>query len=257
MKKMTMIAAAMLSLSALADAQLYEVQLTVKTTTTASGQARMVACDCRTDKDSIYRKQGNVKIKGVIWGCDCGTLIKEQPFTSPTEPFGYFFWNETSRKPLNVKLTWQICNRIDKTARKAEAVWTLTSEDGTFNITCAGFGTIKDTVTKKPCMLVASWFPSLNGNLAGWMAPGAVVTTKATEGTCTWCEKVAGTSEVTATASGWGICSDCTESSKVSGSAASGTWRIKYNARASKTLENSTSILEAYRFPDYVKAVMQ
>lgn len=256
MKKLMMIAAALVSLSALADAQLYEVQLSVKTTKTMSGEAKMIACDCRTDKDTVYRKQGTVKIKGVIWGCDCGTLIKGEPYTTSTAPFGYFFWNESSKKPLNVKLEWPICNRIDKTARKAEAVWTLTSEDGTFNLTCAGFGTIKDTVSKEPCKLVTSWFTSLSGNFAGWMAPGAVVTTKATEGTCTWCEKIPGTEEKTATARGWGICSECSESSEQAGSAASGTWRIKYNAKASRTLQNSTSIKEAYKFPEYVKAVM-
>lgn len=259
-KLMIMLSLAAMAMGARADAQFYEMDLTVKTTVTKSGKVKMVACDCRTDTNTLYRKQGNVKIKGVIWGCDCGTLIKGEPYTSSTNAYGYFFWNVTTKKPLNVKLDWLVNNRIDSTAKKAEVVWTLTSTDGLFSLTGAGFGTIKDTVTKDPCKMVTSWFPSLNGSFAGWMLPGAIVTTAATDDGCSWCGKVKGTEEVSAAAPGWGICSDCAACTDMTGSAAYGTWKIKYNARVSKKLDdkklNITKITEAYSFPDYVKAVM-
>ena len=89
-------------------------------------------------------------------------MIKGIPYTSTTNAFGCFFWNETSKKPLNVKLSWPICNRIDSSATKAEVVWTLTSDDGTFNLTGAGFDSIKDIASKDPCMLVNSCFPFMS-----------------------------------------------------------------------------------------------
>lgn len=261
MKKLMMAGLLFMAGAALADAQFYEMQLTVKTTVTKSGKVKMVACDCRTDTNTLYRKQGSVKIKGVIWGCDCGTLIKGVEYTSPTNPFGYFFWNETTKTPLNVKLKWLTCNRIDASAKKVEAVWQLSMEDGTFLLTGSGFGAVKDTVdySQKPCKLVTSYFTQLSGNFAGWMMPGAIVTAKATAGTCTWCSKIPGTAEVTASANGWGICSiagSCTDSD-YKDSAAYGTWKIKYNAKASKLLERSTKVTDAYAFPAYVKAVME
>ena len=50
---------------ALADAQVYEMQLTLKTTVTRSGQVKFVACDCPVDDYNLYRAQGTVKIKGL------------------------------------------------------------------------------------------------------------------------------------------------------------------------------------------------
>lgn len=243
-----------------ADAQFYEMDITAKTTVTKSGKVAWIACDCNTDENTLYRKQGTIKIKGAIWGCDCGTLIKGEPFTSATNAFGYFFWNVTDRKPLNVVLKWELCNRIDKSAKKVEAVWTLTSPDGSFHLTGAGFGTLKDTTTRQPCMLKTSWIKSMKGSCAGWMLPGAVVTTKATKDVCSWCEKIAGTPEVTASAPGLDICStggDCSPRKEGNtSSAAFGTWSVKYNKKASAALEDSTRVTEAYLFPSYVKAII-
>ena len=55
---------------ALADAQVYEMELTMKTTVTKSGKVQFISCDCPVDDYDMYRKQGTVKIKGLIWGCD-------------------------------------------------------------------------------------------------------------------------------------------------------------------------------------------
>ncbi|MCQ2389785.1 MAG: hypothetical protein MJ240_00050 [Kiritimatiellae bacterium] len=259
MKTIVMLFALLLCGAASADAQFYEVDIKVKTTVTQSGTPKMVACDMRTDQSTLYRKQGSVTIKGVIWGCDCDTLIKGEPYTSSTNAFGYFFWNVTSQKPLNVKLEWPIANRIDKSAAKCELTWILSSEDGTFYLVGSGFGSLKDNVLKdkNTCTLLSSIISPVSGSFAGWMLPGAVVTTKATSGTCNWCEKIEGTEAVTATAPGWPICLECGETCSLNqGSSAFGTWKIKYNKKISAKLQKATKITEAYTFPAYVKAVM-
>ena len=265
MKKVIMTLTAILSAGVIyadEDAQFYEMDITVKTTKTRSGKVEMISCDCRTDENGLYRKQGTVKIKGAIWGCGCGTLTKGEPFTTASAPFGYFFWNVTDKKPLNVTLSWPIANRIDKKANKTEVVWVLTSDDKDlpFHLVGSGFGTLKDTVTREPCMLQTSRFVSIKGSCAGWMAPDAVVTTKATEGECNWCKKVEGTPAVTSVAKGWTICSDCSAADENSGSAAYGTWKIKYNASVSARMENDKNvsvITDVYSFPSYVKSVRE
>ena len=261
-KLMIMLGLGIMAGGVFADAQFYEVEIKVTTTQTRSGTAKMIACDLRTDTNTLYRKQGKVKIKGAIWGCDCGTLVRGIPFTSTTNAFGYFFWNETTKQPLAVKLDWPICNRIDLSAKKAEVVWRLASEDGTFFLLGSGFGVLKDTATKEPCTLVTSYFSKLDGSFAGWMMPDAIVTTKGTSEICTWCTKVPGKEEVTAFALGWPICSDkmgavCFACEENLASAAYGTWKIKYNAKASKRLENSTVLTDAYTFPSYVVEAMK
>lgn len=277
MKKVTSLIVSALAASAIfADAQLYEMDITVKTTKSMSGTMADVACDCKVDASSsgLYRKPSNtVKIKGVIWGCDCGTLFKGIPFTTTTNPYGYFFWNVTTRKPLNVRLSWEFVNRIDKTSKKAEAVWILYSEDGMFYLTGAGFGTIKDTTSSSPCYLITSYFPTMNGSCAGWMNPDAVVTTKATASFCSWCDKIEGTPEVIATAKGMSICQDsvdpatgkpvCSANESNSASAAFGTWKVKYNAKVSKNMSSrqggseSLKITDFYNFPAYVLSAME
>lgn len=261
-KSMVLAAAAMMCGFAFADAQVYEMQLTVKTTVSKSGKVQFVACDCPVDDFDMYRKQGTVKIKGVIWGCDCVTISEPQSASTDhpaKEAYGYIFWNETTRKPMNLKFEWEFLNRIDRTAKKAEGTWTLSSADGSFYLMGSGFGTIKDTTVRQPiCMRTATWLPNMSGSFAGWSTPGAIVTVKATAGECSWCEKVAGTEEQTATATGWAMC-DCGESDERT--AAHGTWKLKYDKKASAILSSKTktveSVTQAYKFPAYVKSVIE
>ncbi len=263
MKKL-MLFATMLAIGgfAFADAQVYELQLTLKTTVTRSGTPKFLSCDCPIEDSSLYRKQGNVRIKGVIWGCDCSTIaepmISDDSTSLATSSYGYIFWNETTRKPLNLTFEWVLLNRIDSTGKKVEGTWVLYSEDETFYVTGAGFGTVKDTVTKDPCERTATWVPKMNGNVAGWSTPGAIVTVEGKKGECSWCEKVADTEEETASAAGWTLC-DCGESDERT--AASGTWKMKYVTAASKKLSSKTAavekVTEAYNFPSYVKSVIE
>ncbi|MCR5413317.1 MAG: hypothetical protein K6F50_01150 [Kiritimatiellae bacterium] len=264
MKKLMMaLAAIAMGASALADAQFYEMKITLKTTVTKSGKVSFVACDCPIDDSSLYRQQGTVKIKGVIWGCDCVTIgdpsISSTASSLAEEPYGYIFWNETTKKPMNVKFSWTLLNRIFRNGKKVEGTWTLTDESGDFSITGAGFGTVKDTTVKEPiCMRTNTWIPSMNGNVAGWSTTGAIVTAKATSGECSWCEKVAGTEEKTAAAAGWSLC-ECEDSDERT--AASGTWRLKYVPKASAALASTSKsvqkITEVYNFPSYVKSVIE
>ena len=262
-KLMVLSAVAAIGGFAFADAQVYEMQLMVKTTVTKSGKVKFVSCDCPVDSSDMYRKQGTVKIKGLIWGCDCVTISEPQISTNSASldksEYGYIFWNETTRKPLNLKFEWEFLNRIDSTGKKAEGTWTLSSEDGTFSLMGSGFGTVKDKTVKDPiCMRTATWVQNMNGNFAGWSTPGAIVTVKATSGQCSWCQKIAGTEEQTASAVGWTLCA-CGDSDKRT--AANGTWKLKFNQKASKILSSTAnpveSVTQAYRFPDYVKSVIE
>lgn len=264
MKKITILAAAIsLGGYAFADAQVYEMQLTMKTTVSRSGQVKFVACDCPVEGDTMYRKQGTVKIKGLIWGCDCVTISEPQISTNSTSlakaEYGYIFWNETTMRPMNLKFKWEFLNRIDKTAKKTEGTWSLTSEDGSFYVVGSGFGTVKDTTVTDPvCMRTATWIPNMAGNFAGWSTPGAIVTVKATSGECSWCKKIEGTEEQTAAAQGRSLC-DCGGSD--TRTAANGTWKLKFDQKASSALASTSksveSITQVYAFPAYVKSVIE
>lgn len=252
---------AAMGLGAFADAQVYEMTLTLKTTVTKSGQVKFISCDCMDDSDSnLYRKQGTVKIKGLIWGCDCITIgepdISSDGDSLAEQAYGYIFWNETTKKPMNLKFEWEFLNRIDKTLKKSEGTWTLTSDDDSFHVMGSGFGTVKDTVVDDE--RESTQIVSMKGNLAGWSTPGAIVTVKATSGSCSWCNKVAGTEEETAAASALSLC-DCDEADERT--AANGTWSLKYSTRAAKKLADSKNpvdkITQAYAFPAYVKSVIE
>ena len=260
MKKLSVFSVALLAASAVfADAQVYEMTITLKSTVAASGKITPVVCDLPAQEVDLYRKQSTVKIKGLLWGCDCETIAEPEFVSSAEATYGYIFWNETTRKPMNLKFEWEFLNRIDKTAKKAEGTWTLSSADGTFYLMGSGFGTIKDTTVREPiCMRTATWLPNMSGSFAGWSTPGAIVTVEATEGECSWCKKVAATEAQTASAPGWTMC-DCGESD--TRTAANGTWKLKFDKKASDILSSETkaieSVTQAYKFPSYVKSVIE
>ena len=126
---MVVTAAALLSFGAFADAQVYEMSLTIKTTVTKSGKITAVVCDTPSSEVNLYRKQSTVKIKGLFWGCDCDTIAYPAKMTDPTETYGYIFWNETTHTVLDGEFVWKLLNRIDKKVNKAEGAWTLEGDD--------------------------------------------------------------------------------------------------------------------------------
>ena len=67
MKKLLMTLTSVLSAGVIyADAQFYEMELTVKTTKTRSGKVSGIACDCRTDLEAIRLKIEKVTQSGAV-----------------------------------------------------------------------------------------------------------------------------------------------------------------------------------------------
>ena len=236
---------------ACADAQVYEMTLTLKSTVTAKGKITPL-CDGLPDDDTgLYRKQGTVRIKGLIWGCDCITIAEPQPATSASETYGYVFWNMSTGKVLDGEYAWQLFHRIMKNLRKCEGTWTLTGD--TFSLVGGGFGTLQDKIDRECCAIEDTIVKSMNGNVAGWMTMPPVVISKGEAELCKKCEVVAGSDDVVAYAPAFSLC-ECDDGSELT--TVSGTWKLKYLVAQSKKWKKAasdTSIIEIYAFPNYVK----
>jgi hypothetical protein len=258
MKKSILVAASALSsLFVFADAQVYEMTITLKSTVAASGKITPVVCDMPEQEVSLYRKQSTVKIKGLFWGCDCETIAEPQFVTSATATYGYIFWNETTHQVLDSEFAWHVLNRIDKKLKKAEGAWTIGSTDAEVFLAGSGFGTVKDDVSKAACTIDSVILSPMSGNCAGWLSLPAI-TVKGSSGDCPKCgEATEGTDDTVTVAPGWSLCA-CGEGSEFT--AATGTWKLKYHAAASKKwqkAETDFSITKAYSFPSYVKTFIE
>ena len=258
MKKSILIAASALSsLFVFADAQVYEMTITLKSTVAASGKITPVVCDMPEQEVNLYRKQSTVKIKGLFWGCDCDTIAEPQFVTSATETYGYIFWNETTHRVLDSEFAWHVLNRIDKKLKKAEGAWTIGGTDAEVFLAGSGFGTVKDAVSKSTCTIDSVILSPMSGNCAGWLSLPAI-TIKGSPGECQRCGEVTeGTEDIESVAPAWSLCA-CAESSGYT--AAFGTWKLKYQAAASKKWkesDTSLSITKVYSFPSYVKSYIE
>ncbi|MBP5285818.1 MAG: hypothetical protein ILO34_06880 [Kiritimatiellae bacterium] len=258
MKKVLLFAAvAAIASGAFADAQIYEMTITVKTTVSAHGSITPVVCDTPTDDTGLYRKQSTVKIKGLIWGCDCETIADPIKVEDPTATYGYIFWNETTRRVIDADFSWKTLNRIDKKLNKAEGAWKLADTNESFCLVGGGFGKIKDTLLKSECKILDVVLTPMSGNVAGWMSMPTVVVGKGTDEICKKCEVVAGSDDVVARAPGWSLCY-CGEGSEFS--AVTGTWKLKYVKAASAKwgkVEATESITKVYSFPSYVASYIE
>jgi hypothetical protein len=98
---------------AMAETLVFDVSMKVKTTVAKTGSIR-AACIVSNGTASVtYRKQGTIKVQGLIWGCSCDSLIGPLTFTSPSKD-GCLFWNLTDRQPLRgAKISWPVLHRID------------------------------------------------------------------------------------------------------------------------------------------------
>ena len=229
-----MIAAASAAMvgGAFADAQVWEMSLTVKTTESKAGTVKS-ACDA-CDGATSYRKQASVKINGVFWGCTCDEMVG---LTGPvSENEGVFFWNATKKAAFYdqaageyaaITFGWDLLNRIGQKGTECEGVWNL--DIGAFKLYGAGFGTVKGCDD-------ASYISSMKGNFAGTYLPG---------NGCKRCEQLAGNA--------WALC-DCTDAGDET--AAYGTWTLKYNASATKKFANSED-WSWYKWPGDTLAAIQ
>ena len=239
--KMMMIAVVMAAGSTFADAQVYQFSATLKTTVAARGRVSAAMLTCLDESETlVYRKQGTVKLAGLIWGCECEALAAVSGWNGEGED-GCVFWDGSNKQLLSGEFAWKLLNRIDSTAKKSEGAWTYESD--CYFLTGGGFGSVK--VVNEDITI-----PAMSGNLAGWKcAPGYTYKTGKYI-PCTFCDPGQEESEEWITAIAWTLC-DCGDSEDFT--AVSGTWKLKYNATATKKLRNSSSVFDAYKFPDYVK----
>jgi hypothetical protein len=223
----------------------YEVTIKAKTTVAKSGKIT-AACLAR-DKAQVvtYRKQGSINLRGLIWFCECESLVGPLGFTSPSDD-GCYFWDVTNGKPLkDCSIVWPALHRIDDKMKKAEGVMDLTA-DG-WHLMFAGFGKA-GAFTNGVGRLV-----DLKGSFAGYRtAPKWTWTEYGAP--CTFCDS--GTADITYedTALAWPLCS-CGESTPYT--AIFGTWNMKYSKQLSAKLNDVTKITEVYPFPAYVRKEMK
>ena len=223
------------------EAQVYDVNLTVKSTACKEIKyTKTIATlegwnysDVKGERLSV-RKQGSTKIAGVIWGCECETIANPawRTYNNGRTVGGYLFWNVGGETCFNIFTTtfkWAVFNRID-TGDKAEGVWALVNKDAynTVGFLGAGFGKVSGT----NCRTVLS---SMSGNFAGFILAGSDASG------CAFC----GGTDCTA----WYVC-PCTPNGiyDLSLTAAYGSWKIKYNKSASTKLRRTGRITQSYNF---------
>ena len=223
------------------DAQVYDVNLTVKSTAckeikftkTIATLEGWSYSDVKGDRLSV-RRQASTKIAGVIWGCECETIANPdwRLYNGGRTIGGYVFWNvggETCFNIFSTAFKWAVFNRID-TGDKAEGVWALVNNDAdnTVGFLGAGFGKVSGLT----CRTVLS---SMSGNFAGFLLAGSDASG------CAFC----GGTDCTA----WFVC-PCTVNGiyDLDMTAAYGSWKIKYNKSASTKLRRTGRITQSYNF---------
>lgn len=216
--------------SVVATAAVYELQLTVTTTAAKEANLKATSNYCEEEGKVAYRTTTKMKIKGLLWGDECG-------FGS-----GMVLWNETLKEQYgsDSEFAWEFLNRIGKDGKEAEGLWkaNLTWDSGEEAAYLYGAATGK---------VKGSDEISLSGNFAGYMYAGQVTIKEKTPG-CAACG--GGIISEVLDAVGWGVC-DCAEADERT--AAHGTWTLKYNASASKKYAEGGDIAAAYKFPKYVE----
>lgn len=235
--------------NAMAETLVFDVSMKVKTTVAKAGTIN-AACIVSNDTAKIvYRKQGTLDVRGLIWGCSCDSLIGPLSYTEPTAD-GCYFWNATDHKPIiGGTISWPVLHRIEDRMKKSEGVMEFKSDE--WYLLCAGFGKVD---YKKVDDKTFPLLKNLNGYFAGWrIAPKWTRTTIIQGQKCSFCES--GTADITTeeelSAEAWALCTCALPSDKT---VAFGTWKLKYNKSLSKNLgmEGVTSITEVYKFPNYV-----
>jgi hypothetical protein len=250
MKKLMIVAAvAAMTGVAVADPQVYDVKLSVKTTACKNGKFTKALEDLGwfaplTKGDPVsFRKQASLTIAGVIWGCDCDAI--EEPYwrdygvnKKNHTVGGYAFWNATPSVaiPLQipyVKFSWALLNRIDQ-MNTIEGTWMLGDPvvDEALFFLGAGFGKVKNAANE-----CASYITSMSGNFAGFIQGGV-----GDDDGCIFCG-----------AQGWDClvapfcwCENTPDTTAIS--AAYGSWTLKYNSSASKKLKTKYYITQVMKF---------
>ena len=241
------------------EAQVYDIKVTIKTTVAKSGKLSPKKNPFVSDTDTVvYRSQGSQTWTGVLWGCDCETLLGTwKTIGGGSEVVaGVAIWN--SKKPYQIvfldDMKWRVLNAIEAAGGDVEVAWTIGDSSDASNafLAFAGFGKL-DVNTALECRSIIK---TLSGNVAGWMpAPKSV--TPGNPGVCTFCSGVVGeTPDTEDSAIGWDFC-PCETIGDPEFTAVSGTWTLKYNKSLSKKLTDKSSILDVYsKFPSNVKTAV-
>ena len=240
-------------------AQVYDIKVTVKTTVAKSGKLSPKKNPFMGDVETVvYRTQGSQTWTGVLWGCDCETLLGAWETVGGAGEIvsGVAIWN--SKKPYSIifldDMKWRVLNAIDASGSKVECAWTIgdSSDESNAFLAFAGFGTLQVVKTGE----CRNAIKTLSGNVAGWM-PAPTKTTPGNPGICTFCGGVIGATEATEDMSiAWDFC-PCAEIGDPEFTAVSGTWSMKYNQKFSKSLSSKSSILDVYtKFPSNVKTAV-
>ena len=241
------------------EAQVYDIKVTIKTTVAKSGKLSPKKNPFVSDTDTVvYRSQGSQTWTGVIWGCDCETLLGAwKTIGGGSEVVaGVAIWN--SKKPYNIvfldDMKWRVLNAIEAAGGNVEVAWTIGDSSDASNafLAFAGFGKL-DVNTSLECRSIIK---SLSGNVAGWM-PAPKKVTPGNPGICTFCSGLVGeTPDTEEFAVAWVFC-PCETIGDTEFTAVSGTWTLKYNNSLSKKLTDQSSILDVYtKFPSNVKTAV-
>lgn len=242
MKKAVAAFAAVLALGAGADALVYNFTANLKTTVAQKGSVKAAILTCLDESETmVYRKQGTVKIQGLIWGCDCDPIANPPPFTNG-ESDGFAFWNVTDKSIItDIDFQWLVLNRINNTGKNVEGAWSFASE--CYQFWGGGFGTVKLDGEE-------FYLDKMSGNMAGVKCAPVYFKKGWKKNDCPFCGEGIGEDDEYIVAIGWPLC-ECGEEDELT--AVSGTWNIKINAPATKKLNKTTSIFNAFTFPSYVK----
>lgn len=239
--------------------EVYNMTITVKTTTCKAAQGKNV-CD---DDYSTFRVKATQKIQGLIWGCDCPTIAEPKEFESfddfgtPDACHGYVFWDasvKTKNPYETAEFVWSdaagifenFLQCINPKCTEVEGVWTLTlkNKDDEYLVLLQGAGVGS---AKWAAKYSAAYINSMNGNVTGWAFPGSL------SYGCAAC------GETYEGCSAWAFCSECEERGEDYPSAAYGSWNLQFNTSAAKKYgkgQTRYAILDAYKFSDAVRAFL-
>lgn len=256
---------------ALADAQVYDMQLSVKTTKCQEGKAKKGWLTSEKlggglyekGDELVYRKQSTTVFKGVLFGCDCNESLAgvwgwcDDPNNTKYGGhwYGLTFWNKYDEFLGGAydatTLTWDVLQRIGNTGDDLELAFQLddSANDDTFEFKAAGFGKAVSAYARPTdCNGLAdddandcdSYIKSASGSFAGWMTSGNI---------CTYC--------TAAGCDAWEFCVCLGQGADPARTVAYGTWTLKYNKTASKKLRTAGKISAAYsKFPADIKAAL-
>jgi len=266
-KKLLFVGCVAVACAAMADeeeksAQVYDLTITVKTTTAKSGKLSTSSNKFLTESGTVvYRTQSTSKWKGLVWGCDCNSLAGKWQLVDADAGTvaGCVIWDSKQNDVLFIEdLNWRLLNAIDKNGDKCEGSFTIGNMDDASEafLAFAGFGSLSVDYSASPCedpeVHCTSYVKQMSGNVAGWM-PAPTLTTGGRTGSCTFCGTYdPGEDPTTDMATAWNFC-PCEEYADLEHTAVSGSWSLKYNSKASKKLKKSATIVDVVSLPSNVK----